>query len=241
MNRPRSVSRAVAAVGFAAALGGAAWADAPAPDGSSRPPTPAVATAPGAPADGGKGSPDGFFLRLSLGGVYLHESWNPSGGSPGAVFSGAGTSLELSIGKRVRPRLVVGGLWQFVAVSDPTESYRGTTYVAPGSDRFLDVVSAFADYYPSPRRGLHVGGSAGVLAASILDRTCCLSTDWGAALAVRVGYDVFFSRRWSVGALAQLEAYRYSSGESGVSSTSNGLLPTLALAITFDWGRRAER
>ena len=238
MNRPRSVSLAVAAVGFAAALGGSAWADARAPDGSSRPPTPTVATAPSAPADGGTRSPSGVFLRLSLGAAYLHESWNPSGGSPGAVFSGAGPSLELSIGKRVRPRLVVGGLWQFVAVSDPAESYRGTTYAAPGTDRFLNVVSAFADYYPSPRRGLHVGGSAGVLAASNFDRSCCLTTHWGAALSVRIGYDVFFSRRWSVGALAELEAYRYSSSEANISSASNGLLPTLALAVTFDWGGR---
>ena len=69
---------------------------------------------------------------------------------------------------------------------------------------FSNVVSAFADYYPSPRRGLHVGGSAGVLAASNFDRSCCLSTYWGGALSVRIGYDVFFSRRWSVGALAQL-------------------------------------
>ena len=127
MNRPRSVSLALAAVAFVAAVGGAAWAEAPAADGSSRPPTPTVAKAPSAPADGGKSSPSGLFLRLSLGAVYLHESWNPSGGSPGAVFSGAGPSLELSIGKRVRPRLVVGGLWQFVAVSD-------TDRVVPGND-----------------------------------------------------------------------------------------------------------
>ena len=60
----------------------------------------------------------------------------------------------------------------------------------------------------------------------------------GAALSVRVGYDVFFSRRWSVGALAQLAAYRYSSSEANVPSTSYCLLPTLALALTFDWARR---
>ena len=157
-----------------------------------------------------------------------------------AVFSGAGPSLELSIGKRVRPRLVVGGLWQFVAVSDPPV-VPGMTYVAPGTDRFLNVVAAFADYYPSPRRGLHVGGSAGVLAASNIDGDCCVRTHWGAALSVRVGYDVFFSRRWSVGALAQLEAYRYSSSEANVSSASNCLLPTLALALTFDWGAGINR
>jgi hypothetical protein len=211
VNRPRSSSIAAAAIGFVAVVCGVARAEVPATD-------------------------DPFFLRLSPGAAYLHESWNPSGGSPGAVFTGAGPSLELSIGKSVRPRLVVGGLWQLVAVFDPAESYLGTTSVAPQTFRSLNVVAAFADYYPNPRRGLHVGGSAGLLAASNVDRECCLNTSWGAAVSVRVGYDVFFSRRGSLGALAQLEAYRYSSTESNVSSTSNGLLPTLALALTFDWG-----
>ena len=154
------------------------------------------------------------------------------------MFSGAGPSLELSVGKRVRPRLVVGGLWQFVAVSDPAESYRGTTYVAAGTDRFRNVVAAFGDFYPSARRGLHVGGSVGVVVASNLERKCCVSTDWGGVVAARIGYDVFFSRRWAVGAVAQVEAYRYSSGEAGVSAATNGVLPTVAVAVTFDWGGR---
>ena len=235
MTRLRSVSLALAAFGLVATVRGSAWAEAPTPDGASRPATPTVTKAPSAPAAGGKRSHNGFFLRLSLGAVYLHESWNPSGGSPGAMFGGAGTSLEVSIGKSVRPRLVVGGLWQVAAVFDPTESYLGTTYVAPGTDRFLDVVAAFVDYYPNPRRGLHFGGSAGLLAASNLDRAYgAVTTGWGAALSVRFGYEVFFSSRWSVGAFAQLEGYRYSSTEASVSSTSNGLLPVLALALTFD-------
>lgn len=213
MNRPRSLSIAAAAVGFVGVVCGVARAEMPATD-------------------------DRFFVRLSPAAVYLHESWNPSGSSPGAVFSGAGPSLELSIGKSIRPRLVVGALWQLAAVLDPTESYLGSTYVTPGTARTLNVVAAFADYYPNPRRGLHVGGSAGLLAASNIDRACCVSTHWGAALSVRIGYDIFLSRRWSVGAFAQLEAYRYSSSEANVSSASNGLLPTLAVAFTFDLGSR---
>jgi hypothetical protein len=234
MNRLRSVSIASAAVGFLAALCDVASAEVPATDNSSRPLAPGVTNAPSAPA-AGKRSHDGFFLRLSLGAVYLHESWNPSGGSPGAVFGGGGTSLEASIGKSVRPGLIVGGLWQLVALTDPNESYVGTTYVTPGTARFLDVVAGFVDCYPNPRRGLHVGGSAGLLAASNLDRAYgTLTTGWGAAMSIRFGYEVFFSSRWSVGALAQLAGYRYSSTEGSVSSVSNGLLPTLALAFTFD-------
>jgi hypothetical protein len=240
MNRLRSsvsvVLAAVSLVAALAALAGGARAEVTAPDGSGRPPTPTVTKAPSARAAAGKRSHDGFFLRLSLGAVYLHESWNPAGGSPGAVYGGGGTSFEVSIGKSVRPGLIVGGLWQLVAVTDPNESYLGTTYVVAETDRFVEVIAGFVDDYPNPRRGFHLGGSAGLLAASNLDRGygVFLTTSLGAALAVRCGYDVFFSSRWSVGALAQLQGYRYSTTETNVSSVSYGLLPTLALAFTFN-------
>jgi hypothetical protein len=235
MNLRRSVSLALAAVSLVAALRGTARAEAPTSDGASRPTTPTVTKAPSAPATAGKRSHDGFFLRLSLGAVYLHESWSPAGGSPGAEYGGGGTSLEAAIGKSVRPGLIVGGLWQFVAVTDPNESYLGTTYVVDATYRLLDVVAGFVDYYPRPRRGFHLGGSAGLLVASNIDRMYgALTTSWGAALSVRGGYDVFFSSRWSLGALAQLAGYRYATTEASVSSVSYGLLPTLALALTFN-------
>ena len=42
----------------------------------------------------GKRVHDGFFLRLSLGAVYLHESWTPPVAVPGPCYGGWGTSLE---------------------------------------------------------------------------------------------------------------------------------------------------
>jgi hypothetical protein len=165
----------------------------------------------------------------------LHESWSHTGGGAGATFGGWGTSLETSVGKGIRPGLIVGGRWQFVAVVDPNESYLGTTYVADETARFLDVLAAFVDYYPNPRRGVHFGATAGVVAASNLDAAYgAHKTSWGPALSAHLGYEVFFSSRWSVGALGQLSVYRYSTTEAGVSSVSDGLLPNLALACTFD-------
>lgn len=178
---------------------------------------------------------DGFFLRLSLGPVYLHESWSPSAGGAGATFGGWGTSLEASIGKSVRPGLIVGGRWQFAAVVDPNESYLGVTTAADETARFVDVVGAFVDYYPNPRRGLHLGGAVGVVIATNLDAGYhSHETSWGSAISAHVGYEVFFSSRWSVGTLAQLSVYQYSTTEAGVSSFSDGLLPTLAVAFTFN-------
>jgi hypothetical protein len=56
-------------------------------------------------------------------------------------------------------------------------------------------------------------------------------------VAVRVGYDWFVSRRWAVGAVAQVEGYRYSSAEAGVEAASYGVVPTVGVAGVFDWGR----
>jgi hypothetical protein len=208
-----------------------------APSGASSPPLtekPAPLPAPSAFRPG-KRSHEGFLLRVSLGPAYLDESWSPSGGAAGATYAGWGTSLETSVGKSIRPGLILGGRWQFAAVVDPNESYLGATTVVGETARFLDVLGAFADYYPNPRRGLHLGGAAGVVIATNLDTGYhAHETSWGPAISAHVGYEVFFASSWSVGAQAQLLAYRYSTTEVGVSSTSDGLLPTLAAVFTFN-------
>jgi hypothetical protein len=178
--------------------------------------------------------PSRRFFRLSLGTVYLYEAWSPNGGGPGAVYSGLGWSLEAALGREVRPGLVVGGRWQLAAVIDPNESYDGRTVAAPGTARFLDLLGGFIDETPGPHRRFHFGGGAGVVAGSNLDvHVAGFPTGWGATLSAHVGYDRALSRRWSCGALAQLAVYRVWASESGVSSVSDGLLPTLAIAFTF--------
>ena len=222
MKHPRSISMMWAALSFffglcasASACGGAAAASSPSLTEKPAPPP--------APSDrrSGKRAHDGFFLQLSLGPAYLAESRSPTAGGPSETVGGWGTSLETSVGKRVRPGLVVGGRWQFAALVDPNDSYEGTPTAPDESARFLDVIGAFVDYYPNPRRGFHAGGSVGLLASTDLDAAYgAHTTSWGPALSAQVGYEVFFSSRWSVGAVAQLSAYRCSTTEAGVSSVS---------------------
>jgi hypothetical protein len=178
----------------------------------------------------------GFFLRLSFGMVDLHETSSFSGGSPGATYSGLGNALEASIGHSVlRPGLIVGGKWVLAAVVDPTESYQGGTYTMSTSAHFVDVLAAFVDDYPDPRRGFHFGGSVGLLAVTDLDAVYGTnSTGWGPALSAHVGWESYFSSRWSCGLLGQLTVYRYGETVARVSSTTNGVLPTVALAFTFN-------
>ena len=118
---------------------------------------------------------------------------------------------------------------------DPNESYLGTTYVPDESARFLDVIARLRRLLPQPAPGVSLRGTVGLLAATNLDAEYGgHKTSWGPAISAQLGYEVFFSSRWSVGALAQLSAYRYSTTEAGVSSVSDGILPTLAVAFTFN-------
>jgi len=233
---------------FACLSAGALTADAQAapstPTPGALPAPPATAPAPAivqlsprAPTDGrpSKRVRGRLFLRLALGTVYLHESWSPKSGGPSAVYTGWGTALDISIGRTFRRGLTVGGRWQFAAVVDANESYRGATYVATQTARFLDTFAIFVNDFPNPRRGFHFGGGVGVLAASNLDTFYgTVSTGWGTAVSGHVGYETFFSNRWSVGVLAGLAAYRYWDSEAGVSATSDGLLPTMALSFSFE-------
>jgi hypothetical protein len=159
----------------------------------------------------------------------------PKKRGPGAVYDGWGTALDTSIGRTLRPGFTVGGRWQFAAVVDANESYRGATYVVTQTARLLDTIAIFVNDFPNPRGGFHFGGSVGVLAASNLDTVYgTVSTGWGAAVSGDVGYERSLSNYWSVGVLAGLAAYRYWESEVGVSSTSDGLMPTLALSFRFE-------
>jgi hypothetical protein len=236
VKHPRSIWMVWAALPFLVGLGGVARAET-APSSTS---SPSLTTQPAPPPASsgrrpGKRVHDGFFLQLSLGPAYLDESRSYTAGGPGETVGGWGTSLEASVGKSVRPGLIVRGRCQIAALVEPNVSFQGVPTAPDGSARFLDVIGAFVDYYPNPRRGFHVGGSVGLLLSTDLDAEYGgHTTSWGPAISAQVGYEVFFSSRWSVGALAQLSAYRYSTTESGVSSTSDGLLSTLALAFTFN-------
>jgi hypothetical protein len=195
------------------------------------PPSPAPTIAAQAPATKHRVP----FVRIGFEAVYLYESWTPSGATPGAAYEGWGTALDTAVGVNIRPGLIVGGRWQVAGVVDLNEVFQGLTFVPTHQVRLMNTIGAFVDGSPVRWRGLHVGGGAGLLAASTLDRNYgALSTGWGGTLWLQAGYERHFSRRWSAGVLVGLAGYRTWSDEAAVSSATNGLLTTLALAFTFD-------
>jgi hypothetical protein len=177
----------------------------------------------------------GRFLRLAAGLAYLHESWSPSGGAPDAVHTGWGPALGVSFGKFVRPGLALAGDCQLATAINRDETTSGVTYSLPDTLHFVDTLSALVEYYPNPRRGLHVGGALGLAAVTEVDTHMGgTQTSWGFAVAAQAGHERWVSRRWSVGGLVRLAYYHYGTDTPPPSASSNGLLVTALLAFTFD-------
>jgi hypothetical protein len=186
-------------------------------------------------ADEGARVHQGRFLRLATGVSTLHESWNPSGGAPDAVHTGWGPALEVALGKFVRPRLAVAGSLQLAAAINRDETTLGMSYSLTDTMHFVDTLSALVDFYPDPRRGLHLGGSLGLAAITEVDTYMGgAQTSWGLAGALHAGYERFVSKRWSMGGLARLAFHHYGTDTPPPAATANGVLFSLLCAATFD-------
>jgi hypothetical protein len=194
-----------------------------------------IAAAPAARADDGTRVHQGRFLRLAAGFSALHDSWHPSGGTADAVHTGWGPSLEVAVGKHVRPGLVLGGSLQLTSIINRDETTLGMTYPLDDTSHFVDTVAALIDYYPNPRRGLHAGGTLGIAAITELDTHMGgTQTSLGFAASLHAGYEWFMSKRWSAGGMARLAFHHYGTDSPPPAATSNGLLASLLVAFTFD-------
>src|SRR4029079_677034 len=101
--------------------------------------------------------------------AYLHESGAPAGGTGAAVHTGWGPALDVTVGKFVRPRLVLAGSLRLAGIINRDETTLGMTYALDDPVHCVDTLAALIDFYPDPRRGLHAGGSLGVAAITELD------------------------------------------------------------------------
>jgi hypothetical protein len=186
-------------------------------------------------ADEGGRVHQGRLVRIAAGAAYLHESWHPSGGTGDAVHTGWGPALDVTVGKFVRPRLVVAGNLAAAAIIDRDETTLGTTYKLDDTLHFVDTASALVDFYPDPSRGLHAGGALGIAAITEVDTHMGGSqTSWGPVVALHVGWERFVSRRCSAGAMLRLAVYHYGTDTPPPDASANGLLTTLLLTVAYD-------
>jgi hypothetical protein len=173
------------------------------------------------------------FLSLGVGPTFNYESRSFSGGSPGASYTGWGPALEVAVGRRVRPRLVIAGDLQLAMIVNRTESYLGGSYPLTETLHFLDSLSGIADYTSWHRPSLHAGGGIGLLVATEVDTHMgSTATNLGFALSAHAGWQRRLRRGWSVGVLARLTFYGFGSQTPTPASSSVGLLPVLLLTFT---------
>jgi hypothetical protein len=195
--------------------------------------TAVVLSGPGAAAEGEATSESRTSLSLGVGPAFDYESRTFSGGSPGASYTGWGPALDVAVGRRVRPRLVIAGDLQLAMIVNRTESYLGGSYPLTDTLHFLDSLSAIADYTPWRRPSLHAGGGIGLLAATEVDTHMgSTATNLGFALSAHVGYQRRLRRGWSAGVLARLTFYGFGSQTPTPASSSVGLLPVVLLTFT---------
>lgn len=187
---------------------------------------------PRARAQGEAAGEPRLCLSLGAGLAFNYESRSFSGGSPGTSYTGWAPVIDVTVGRRVRPRLVIAGNLQLAAVVNRTESYLGGSIPLTDTLHFLNSLSGIADYalWRYPR--IHVGGGIGLLVTTIVDTEMgSTGTDLGFALSIHAGYQRPLRRLWSIGVMGRLTFYGFGSQAPLPASSSVGLLP--ALLVTF--------
>ena len=139
---------------------------------------------------------DGFYLRLSAGGLWggtFVASDSPN--HPNYTVDGFGFSFDAMAGGTVSGSLAVGG-----AVSG-----QGFGQGGGGGTAGLLTLGAFVDGFPMPNDGLHLGGMLG-LAGSSTSRHSGTNgfQGLGPGMAAWFGYDGWVADEWSMGGLLKL-------------------------------------
>jgi len=168
------------------------------------------------PPDPSERNHDGFYLRMTVGGGYsyvvqTYEGPQPQniggfalGGSPSpgdVKVSGGTTAFDIMLGGTPVPGLVIGGGLFFNVTPSPDVKVLDVTATSK-SDLTVFLLGMFADIFPNPKGGFHVGGIAGIA-----------TVDWsgggingsasgfgGGAFA---GYDAWVGKQWSLGGLVR--------------------------------------
>ena len=89
-----------------------------------------------------------LFLRLGLGPAFSYESYRPQAPVPGGSYFGFGPALDVAVGWRIVPGLVVGGALQSAGILNRDERYLGHSYPLSESLHLVDTAGR--------ARGLHV-------------------------------------------------------------------------------------
>jgi hypothetical protein len=169
---------------------------------------------------------DGGYLRVGFNLGFISDSARQ--GAVKAESSGFGGFLDAAFGGSLSESLVVGAALHSLGAFSATTELDGQNLDRQHST-FVQVVGVLLDYYPDPRRGLHIGMTVGSGSADIVVNAD-EETSSGVGLAMRLGYDFWVGEQWSVGPALGLLFVAGASDELG---NHRAVAPTLTLTALY--------
>jgi len=152
----------------------------------------------------------GFYLRLAAGVGGSHVNVTADPGASDFKVGGPGLALNLWIGGTPARGLAIGGMAGLQGIGDSNVVINGRESKRDMSAGFV-YLGPFIDAFPDPLRGLHLGGSLGLVAFKANGAGDELRTagvrDYnagGLAASAWVGYMGWVGPEFSLGGLLQL-------------------------------------
>jgi hypothetical protein len=168
---------------------------------------------------------DGFYLSLQGGLGYLSSTADFAQSEQ--TLAGTTLSSALLIGGTVGP-VAIGGGFTYDNAFSPHVKQDGDEQELDNVELFLVGIGAFADFYPDPRKGLHILGFVGWggLESSV-NGDVGGSDPTGMLISAGVGYDFWVSDEWSIGPLGRITYAPLSLGDVGYRTTQISVLADL--------------
>jgi hypothetical protein len=172
---------------------------------------------------------EGFYLRLGGGFGYLAA--NAETDTVDLESSGLTLDFEALVGGSPGPGFAIGGgILGSLQLSGDWESddFAGST----SGDLTSFIIGAFADGFPDPKKGWHVGGLVGLASVSVDPPGGDDGSDaLGFGGAAWVGYDAWVAPEWSIGGALRLDALRATDSDDDLTISSIGV--QLAVSVLY--------
>jgi hypothetical protein len=184
---------------------------------------------------------DGFYLRIGIGGAYLHDGISYDYGGPSDVsapgnftVSGGALAGEFLLGGTVAPGFVLGGGTMGVTAIKPKLEINGTQQSA-SNNVTLSTLGILADWYVNAHRGFHFGALVGVsqLGAANSHGETIGNAARGPGFALLVGNEWWVGEQWGIGVEGRLQLAPLRYAGSDYTEKDMVVVPALLFTATM--------
>ncbi len=197
---------------------------------------------------------DGFYFRMAVGLArpsvalsypLLFSTNGQAAGTGVDTLRGGGLGLDAAVGGTLFPGFALALDFGGHDTSAPsTTANDGLRVEAYGASR----IGALIDFYPNPRKGLHVQLGGGLASATIVSRrsiaqpsaVTTMSEDQtfsGTQINAGVGWEGWVGPDWAIGGLARIEWSKMSATVDGGRANLKAITPGLMFSLTLNLAR----